>query len=1312
LTRVARSADVHGEYGTQFTAQAGTTYRIQVDSQGNAASGVFGPQPPFQVVLSALGHCNDAFSCATGLATDIPLPLSGSELTDNIGATAEAGEPAHAGSAAAHSLWWQITPPVSATVTLSTAGSGIDTVLGVYTGTRVDAVTRVVADDDSAGAGASRVSFAATGGTTYLVAVDGKAGAEGQVRLAWTLAIPPPANDMFAAAAVVAGSQGSAKSYTWSATKEAGEPAHEGVTGGRSVWWRYTAASAGRLRLTASGDYFVISVYRGSSVGQLTRVTGARQAGISPIVLDIDVVAGAVYSIAIDVTDLVYGPDVAELVWSLFPPRPPNDEIATATPLSGTSGAVEGNNVGATTSEVDEPFGTSVFYRWTAPTTGVYVFDTVTSDFDTELWVYRGWGPSLPPLPRVTFNDDATTLRTDPDDYRGVVGADHTSAAGFDAVAGQVYTILLVGPEAQQGRFALRWAPVASWRPPNDAFAAAPILAGSSGSVTAKIADATLEPGEPTANLGTVYGSVWYSWTAPASGPVRFWTGADPVRHPLLSVYTGTGLSALTLVGENGYGIATPGSRVDVVVTAGTTYRIRMAAWEGSSTDWPGTATLRWGPPPSPPANDAFAAASAVSGTSGSVTGNAEWATREPGEPTGNGSPVASVWYRWTAPSTGTASFWVTDGDLYPTLDVYTGTTVAGLTEAELVSPGDEPVYPGARVTVRVTAGVTYRIQVQGADYVTGPFRMLWSMLRPPHDDLAGAATLTGRTGVSPPYDWSATTLRATTEAAEPSHDPGRVPSATVWYRWTAPGTGPVTFEVASASAIGYNMLAAYTGTGYGALTQVARTGWDLWHGMTFDTVAGRTYLIVADGGPYGGGEMRLRWSQYNDPVDPAGTVVIDGGAATTNQRMVTLTLTATDNVGVTGVRVSNSAWTDAWDDPGGDGTQWVLARAEDIDGATATVRWSLTDLYRGGSNDDGTKRVYAQWRDEQGNWSPVASDTIVADLSSVGDTAPPTGSVTINAGAAYTTNSAVSLNLPASDPLSGVALVRVSNRPDTSGGLLTYGSTVDWTATPQAWSLADAATGGSTSNGTRTVYAQFRDGAGNWSPVVQDSIVLDTVMPTAQAPAALPEVNATVSGAVPTRLSWSGTDATSGIAAYQLQRSVDGGAWTALSLPTATTVSLLQALTPGHTYRFRTRAGDRSGLWSAWQYGPVLTPSLSQETSTALTWTGTWTRAALTGASGGYVRYSGQAGARATFTTSMRAVGWVAVRGPGRGRATVSVDGVAVATVDLYASTVQPARVVYAHSWSAVGTHTVTVQVVGTSGRPRVDYDAIARLS
>ena len=61
-------------------------------------------------------------------------------------------------------------------------------------------------------------------------------------------------------------------------------------------------------------------------------------------------------------------------------------------------------------------------------------------------------------------------------------------------------------------------------RPAHDDFAAAAVITGEQGSHRLDLLLATPEPGEPlfTPRDGRPAGSVWYRWTAPANGPVRF----------------------------------------------------------------------------------------------------------------------------------------------------------------------------------------------------------------------------------------------------------------------------------------------------------------------------------------------------------------------------------------------------------------------------------------------------------------------------------------------------------------------------------------------------------------------------------------------------------------------------------------------------------------------------------------------------------------------------------------------------------------------------------------------------------------------
>jgi parallel beta-helix repeat protein len=95
-------------------------------------------------------------------------------------------------------------------------------------------------------------------------------------------------------------------------------------------------------------------------------------------------------------------------------------------------------------------------------------------------------------------------------------------------------------------------------------------------------------------------------------------------------------------------------------------------------------------------------------------------------------------------------------------------------------------------------------------------------------------------------------------------------------------------------------------------------------------------------------------------------------------------------------------------------------------------------------------------------------------------DTEPPTGSLTINDGAASTYSPTVTLRITANDPLSGVAEMRFSNDGRTWSDWEGFQSTRSWDLTRF---------GGSSSYGPKTVYAQVRDRAGNVSQTFSATI-------------------------------------------------------------------------------------------------------------------------------------------------------------------------------------------------------------------------------
>lgn len=197
-------------------------------------------------------------------------------------------------------------------------------------------------------------------------------------------------------------------------------------------------------------------------------------------------------------------------------------------------------------------------------------------------------------------------------------------------------------------------------------------------------------------------------------------------------------------------------------------------------------------------------------------------------------------------------------------------------------------------------------------------------------------------------------------------------------------------------------------------------------------------------------------------------------------------------------------------------------------------------------------------------------------------------------------------------------------------------------------------------------------------------------------------------SGRLPVRLAWTGSDAFSGVDRYELRQQTDGGAWAAPVSMGAVTATY-RYLRHGHTYRFGVRAIDRAGNVSVWKYGSTFRLDGYSESSAANRYAGTWTlSSSATAYWGGKAKSSSRVGAQLSRSFTGRTIAWLGLRGPTRGKARVYINGTLVATVDLYASTNQPQRIVFTRTWSTSATRSIVVRVVGTAGRPRVDIDGL----
>jgi serine protease len=223
----------------------------------------------------------------------------------------------------------------------------------------------------------------------------------------------------------------------------------------------------------------------------------------------------------------------------------------------------------------------------------------------------------------------------------------------------------------------------------------------------------------------------------------------------------------------------------------------------------------------------------------------------------------------------------------------------------------------------------------------------------------------------------------------------------------------------------------------------------------------------------------------------------------------------------------------------------------------------------------------------------------------------------------------------------------------------------------------------------------------------------MDVIAPTASPPkATLANGAALDKTTVPVRLAWSGSDAGSGLARFELALRTNEDAWVPLALPSPTATTLTPLLTAGGSrYRFRVRAIDAAGNASAWAVGPILHVRKVQESSTAIRYAGTWSRGSAAAALGGRYRVTTRARASATYIFTGRSIAWVASGGAAFGNARVYIDGVNRGTVNLRASSAFWRRIVFSRTWATPGRHAIRIVGSGTAGHPRVSLDAFVVL-
>ncbi len=720
LTEIA-SDDQSGGSNTSaltFEAVGGTTYQIAVDGWSGHSG-----QVRLRIDMDGGAPLNDQFADRILLCGCYPVIASAS----SSGATKEVGEPNHAGNDGGKSIWWTWTPTATGQYTINTIGSGFDTLLAIYTGDEVNGLTLVAEDDESGGAGASRVVFDAQEGVAYHIAVDGYNGQSGPVTLTLDEAAERPLNDELADAIALGSGPVTVTASTAGATVVMEEPFALFGPGGRSIWYTWTAPVTGEatLKISASPYESLLGVFVGDVFEGLLPAFMASSA-FPPRPMPI--VKETVYYIALySFTD----PSDITLTISDLVPAPANDMFADRVVVSPAGGTVTGNNRGAYYEEHEPDHNgmggrSSVWWSWTPTVSGRYEINTDGSEVRTALGVYTG--SVVSELTEVVSSGPSST--------------GFTTRVVFQATAGTTYQIAVseawYGPgfnEILSGAITLNIG-AAPPAPANQHFSAAatvsnlglPVLVHGSneGALTVvEVDEPDIFDGEPPMRING--SSVWWKWTAPAGATSLRVSTAGSDFDTVVHVYTGSALNALTLVASNNdfYNGATTSmlAEVGLNVTPGTQYYIAVNGYKGGQ----GSITLNLMLDETP-SNDAFADAILLSSSLPVSTlgwidftcGNEPFEKDVYVDDDTFWPSAKTVWWKWVAPSTGIFEVSTAGSSLNSVLQVYQGSTLANLTQ---VTESRDAARDGtSRLALFATNGQTYYFRVRGQvqDSLTG----------------------------------------------------------------------------------------------------------------------------------------------------------------------------------------------------------------------------------------------------------------------------------------------------------------------------------------------------------------------------------------------------------------------------------------------------------------------------------------------------------------------------------------------------------------------------------------------------------------
>ena len=196
------------DYLIEYSSNSGSTWTTYVDTVSTATIATIRTLPVGISVIFRVSAINSRGTGAASLNSNSITtigaltndPFAGAEVfsgttgavsSSTLTASRETGEPSHGGYGASASIWYKWVATQDGTLVVDTRLSVFDTLLGAYTGTQVNALTTLAANDDSGGGTWSSVTVTVVAGTSYFFAIDGYGNRKGSTTLNWQFTVAP-----------------------------------------------------------------------------------------------------------------------------------------------------------------------------------------------------------------------------------------------------------------------------------------------------------------------------------------------------------------------------------------------------------------------------------------------------------------------------------------------------------------------------------------------------------------------------------------------------------------------------------------------------------------------------------------------------------------------------------------------------------------------------------------------------------------------------------------------------------------------------------------------------------------------------------------------------------------------------------------------------------------------------------------------------------------------------------------------------------------------------------------------------------------